>query len=366
MEEKVNKKILIFCMGGIGDTLMAFPMIKKLKQSYQNFQIDVACMFEGSAYACRGNSDINEAIHLPLYNNFFGGIWRSVGLRKKKYDISMLTFPAYRREYHLVQWFVGAKKRFAHRFKKGFLSELHFLNTGLIDVDESVHNLINNLNLLDLFMENKIGNTGKNGNAKKDDTLEYSLVLNNEDREFGERFIKEIGWEKENIIGIHPGSTNSPAALLRRWPADRYVEVIKFLKEKTRAKVLIFLGREESGLVKGFQSLEDDSCKLIYGNGFGKTLGILSQIKLLICNDNGFGHLAVALKKPIVTLWASTNDKWSLPYGKDLVTLIRPPNFTPWYRYDLKRRKPNLVEGGIDRIQTEEVIDCLREKLLNN
>lgn len=67
---------------------------------------------------------------------------------KERYDVSILAFPAYRREYHIVSFILGAKRRIAHRFASGYWSECTFLETDLVPVDESKHNVINNLELL--------------------------------------------------------------------------------------------------------------------------------------------------------------------------------------------------------------------------
>ncbi len=345
-------KILVFCLPGIGDSLMATPMVKLLKEKLPGAEIDVACMLGGVEYVFKNNPNINDIYRLSLYGeNKLKGLMQTLKLRKKKYDVSILAFPCYRREYHLVHFLAGAKKRIAHRFKSGYFTELHWLNTDLIEVDENEHNVINNLNLLKalgISWETEI----------KKENIRYDLSLDKEDVEFGKEYVKNLGWENRSIIGIHPGSTNSPAALLRRWPVERYAEVAKFLISEKKKKVLIFVGPDEIDLGSRLSQLvnDKDNCHLLQDISFGQSLGVLDQVEMLICNDNGFGHLAVALGKKIVTLWASTNDKWSLPYDRDLVTLVRPENFKPWYRYDLKRVVPKGLNSGIGKIETSQVM----------
>ena len=53
-------KILIFCLPGIGDALMATPMIKIIKEEIPESQIDIACMFDGIAYVFKNNPLINR------------------------------------------------------------------------------------------------------------------------------------------------------------------------------------------------------------------------------------------------------------------------------------------------------------------
>ncbi len=348
-------KVLILCLPAIGDALMATPMISLLKKKKPEIAIDIACMFEGVRYIFANNKNVDHVYKLSLYNeNPSKGLIQLVSLRKNKYDVSMLIFPSYRREYHIAQWLIGAKKRIAHRFQTGYHSECNFLDTDLITVDEKVHNMFNNLNMLKAF----------NIDWRKEiikEEIKYDFKLNKTDINFGEKQIAQLGWRQNDIIGIHPGSTKSPAALLRRWPVENYAQIIKFLIVQKKKKVLIFSGPDEIDVGKKLHTLVNNpnNCKLINNLKFNDALGLLNQVNLLICNDNGFGHLAVALNKKIITLWASTNEKWSLPYNKKLVTLIRSKESKPWYRYDLKRYVPKDAVGGMEMITVNEVMHAI-------
>ncbi len=348
-----GNRIIIFCLPGIGDALMATPMIKLLKQNYPEAKIDIATMFGAASYVFKNNPNINEIFQLSLYGqNQWQGLKQAMRLKRHQYDFSLLAFPAYRREYHFIHWLAGAKRKIAHQFNKGYWSEFNFLATDLVAVNEDEHNVINNMNLL-----KPLGIDWEKLVDKS--SLRYNLILDKADLEYGERFIQKTGWEKEKIAGIHPGSTKSPAALLRRWPVERYAKVAKFLISNGK-KVIIFVGPDEQDIGQKLNKLvNDNNCILNINRKFGQSLGILRRVDLLICNDNGFGHLANALGRPIITLWASTNDKWSLPYYQKLVTLIRPQNFQPWYRYDLKTSIPKKAKGGMKKIKISSVIKAI-------
>ncbi|TSC88398.1 MAG: heptosyltransferase II [Microgenomates group bacterium Gr01-1014_16] len=350
-------KILVLCLPAIGDGLMITPMIRVLRKRFPNAEIDVACMMGGVQYVFKNNPYISQVHFLSIYTkNWVRGIFQILSLRKRKYDVSILSFPSYRREYHWVQAVIGAKKSIAHLFSTGYWLEFNFLNTDLVAVDEASHNVINNLNLtyaLDIdwrkYLEEK--------------NVRYDLKLDTLDIDFGKDYVKRLGWSNKKIVAIHPGSTNSPAALLRRWPSDRYAQVARYLIRKNY-KVIIFAGPEEKEVGNELERfVHSKQCHLVDNVNFNQSLGILNQMDLLVCNDNGFGHLANALGKEIVTLWASTNDKWSLPINKKLVTLVRAPKFIPWYRYILKRSIPKGVSGGMEQIQVKEVIEAIEKTL---
>lgn len=131
------------------------------------------------------------------------------------------------------------------------------------------------------------------------DEIKYDLILDQEDVVFGKKYIENLNWQNQKIIGLHPGSTLSPAALLRRWPVERYAETAKYLIKEKSWKVLIFVGPDEVKLRDKLYNLISDkvNCNLVKNLKFNQTMGILNQVDLLICNDNGFSHLAVALSK---------------------------------------------------------------------
>lgn len=350
-------KILVFCLPAIGDALMATPMIKLLKQKYPKAQIDIAYMFDAVEYVFKNNPNIHKAYKLSLYtfyNNKYLVLKQLLNLRNKRYDLSILAFPSYRREYHLIQYVIGAKRRIAHFFHlKGYWTECNFFNTHLIAFDEKEHNVINNLNLLkalNINWQDEIQRT----------YINYDFTLDKKDNLFGKKYLSRLTSGNKNIISVHPGSTTSPAALLKRWPIDRYAKVINYLIKDKKSHVLVFVGENEIELGRALlqQIKSRNNCTLIENINFEQAVGILNNTDMLICNDNGFGHVAVAFKKPIITLFAPTNHIWTLPFNTNgLVKLINPVVFKPWYRYELKRQVPNGAISGMDKITVRQVIN---------
>lgn len=354
-------KILILCLPGVGDALMVTPMVKTLRTEFPQAQIDLLCIFDGVAYVYKNNSHIDNVFFVSLYKqNRLVGLIRLIPFRNKKYDASILCLPAYRKEYHLVQWFIGAKKRIAHKFKRGYFSEFNFLDTDLIPLDENEHHVINNLNLLNALGVNWEGKYKQNLSSKSGKRLdfEYDLKLDKEDIDFGKKYIKNLGWEKEEIIGFHPGSINSPMGLMRRWPIKNFAELGRYLV-KNGKKVIIFVGPEELDIRIKLKKMIDDSkdSNLVENIKFNQSVGILSQVSLLVTNDNGFGHLANGLKIKTILLVGPTNQKWCSPYDKNYCRIIRKARFDPWFRNDLKADDPvpKGAKSGMEDIKVEDV-----------
>ena len=350
-------KVLIFCLPGIGDALMATPMIRVLKNAHPRAHISVVTMFPAVSYLFKNNSAVNDVYYLPIYKtNKFIGVQSVLALRRKRFDVSILAFPAYRREYHIVQILAGAKKRLSHRFRKGFFSELHFLNTDLIPVSEDEHNVINNLNILKLL------NVDWKEKYTKS-SFRYELTLDKEDIKFGEEYVARTGWDKRSIVGIHPGSINSLAGVLKRWPIEHFAKTAKHLI-KMKKKILIFFGPFETQLGKKLFRLINDStnCQLIENTSFNQSLGILKKLNFLISNDNGFAHLANALSVRSIILFGPTKIEWCSPYDKTITIPIRKASFTPWFRNDMKvTNPPKGAKSGMEAITVDDVIKKVGE-----
>jgi ADP-heptose:LPS heptosyltransferase len=353
-------RIAVFCLPGIGDGLMATPMIDLLRKKMPDSKIDVITMFEGIKYVFKNNSCVDNVYNLPLYKkNKLIAVLELLKLRKNNYDISILAFPGYRKEYHIVQWLVGAKKRIAHIFNKGYWKEWNFLDTDHVLLDYNIHNVINNMNLLSALKIDWRKEVSEND-------LTYKFKLDKKDESFGSKFLISLGWDKKEVIGIHPGSTASKAGLYRRWPIKYYKEVIDKIIEKYKKNVIIFAGPEEKELGKElFDSVKNRKhCIFLNNVSFGQAVAVLSKMSLLIANDNGFGHLANALNVFSIILYGSTNPILSAPYNKRIFVSIRKAKFTPWFRNDVKANNPPLgVKSGMESIKPNDVFIEI-EKLL--
>ncbi len=350
-------KILILCLPGIGDALIATPMIELLRKKFPKARIDILCMFETVSYIFKNNHDIDNVYFLPLYTeNKIKSVFNLLKLRKEKYDVSILAFPAFRKEYHVVHRIIGAKKRISNKFRRGYFKEFNFLETDLVEVDENVHNVINNLNLLRAL--------GLNWEKySKNKTFSYKLILNKTDVIFGKEYLRDIGWKGESIIGFHPGSIDSPAGVLKRWPVENFTILAKKLIARNK-KVLIFCGPFEKPLgnriVQGVSDVKN--CRLVNVASFGQSLGILQNLNLFISNDNGFAHISNALKVKNIVLFGPTNPSWCSPYNMRYSTSIRKARFTPWFRNDIKvTDNPKGVRSGMEEIRVSDVLSKLEE-----
>lgn len=123
-------------------------------------------------------------------------------------------------------------------------------------------------------------------------------------------------------VAIHPGSKDG----FKRWPARNFIKVGKELQAKGYR---IFLSGTEKELIEEIRSQIPDS---IYFQGLDlhAFADKLSQVELLISNDTGPVHLALALGIPLIALYGATDSRLCGPHlAKKAVALQAPPTCFP-------------------------------------
>ncbi|MBC04561.1 MAG: hypothetical protein CMJ34_14850 [Phycisphaerae bacterium] len=128
------------------------------------------------------------------------------------------------------------------------------------------------------------------------------------------------------IIGIVPGGSKIP----KRWPAERFAESIRRLGDRIGSCVLLG-GPDELDLLRDLHARcdtpEHPPVRNLADEGLSlATLrGVIDSCDVLICNDTGPRHLAIATGTPTVALFGPTDHRWTLiPGAKERLLLAEP------------------------------------------
>ena len=193
-------RILIIALPGLGDVLMSTPMIKLLRENFKNAEIEALTMQKATCEILETNPNLNNVYYFDFFEaGYFGSTKYLLKNFRGKYDVSITIYPSYRKHYHVVSYLIGAKRRIAHRFNKGYFNEFHFLNTDLVDAEENKHNVINNVNLLRPLNVNITENKIKK--------LNLEIYLTDDEEEKGRIFFEKNDVDYDKAIFIHNGSS---------------------------------------------------------------------------------------------------------------------------------------------------------------
>src|SRR4051812_310589 len=96
-------KILVISLAGIGDTLLATPLIRSMRAQLPDAVIDVMARWPGSRDLLAGNPHVNRVHQKDLIQDGLISnlrfLWR---LRREHYDVSISAYPQGKIEYRVI------------------------------------------------------------------------------------------------------------------------------------------------------------------------------------------------------------------------------------------------------------------------
>ncbi|AFH50366.1 ADP-heptose:LPS heptosyltransferase [Ignavibacterium album JCM 16511] len=292
-------------LSGIGDALMFTPALKILRQELPNSEIDVLVMFGGAKDIFKNNPNVNNLIHFNFINEGTIRSLRFVLSLRKKYDVIINVYPSNRKEYNLISFLIGAKKRVAVDYLRMNKQNFGWLNNITIKENDSLHNVQTNIRMIEKLIDKKIPEEPK-----------LELFLTEEDLNYAESFFQEKKIsENDFIIGIHPGCATLKNHIKRRWEPEKFSQLANLLIKNYSAKILIFGGPEESELKRQVKNnIHSDYTIIIETDTLNQSSAIMKRCDLFITNDSALMHIASALSLPIVAIIGPTNVSYIHPW----------------------------------------------------
>jgi ADP-heptose:LPS heptosyltransferase len=352
-------KILIVSLAGIGDTLLATPLIRGLRRGFPDAQIDVLAMWGGARQILEGNPLVNT-IHQKnfIQEGRLATLRYLLQLRREHYDVSLNIHPQGKRVYRVVAWLIHARRRFTHTYEnKNFLDGL--LATDSIPQDYSIHTIDNNLNFLPLL----------GLPAPKD--LEMELYLSPAEKDWAQNFVRANALEGKQVLGVHVGSGKTKNLMFKRWPVDNYAAVLKqTLARFPNLIALLFGGPEEKSENETLlKSVNNPRLLPVPSRTTKEAAAVLGHCAAFLSVDNLFMHLAAAMKVPRqIIIESPTFNETIFPYHRPF-QLVRNPmvdgKSLDYYRYDGRD-----IAGGEEHLRacmrsiTPEMVVSVIEKQL--
>lgn len=349
-------KILVISLAGIGDTLIATPLLVELRANYPEASIDALVMYPQSKDLLESNPNVDR-IHQK--NLLKCGRWETLkflwSLRKNQYDISINTHPQSRIHYRIAAYIVGAKVRISHVYEC-FTFIDRFLVTGWLPQDYTRHSIDNNFDILPFVGGKKL---------KADHAMDF--YLKPEEERFAEDFLAGHHLRGKKLLGIHVGSGGTKNLPLKRWPLKNHAGLVRRLnKERPDIHVLLFGGPEEA---------KDHEVVLAQANrgltieaktrNLRETAALMKHCDAFLSVDTALMHLAAALKmRNQIVIEAPTLNVTNWPYGNQF-TLVENPAVhgrnLDYYRYDggdIKGTREELI-AAMESVKVGDVFDVV-------
>lgn len=142
------------------------------------------------------------------------------------------------------------------------------------------------------------------------------LKLNEEELSFAEQFAQRnnLG-DTETIIGFNTGA--GTRWQYKSWSVDYTVNLIELIKEKVKAKVILFGGPSEKERNRLIVSrVQESVVDAGTGNSLREFVALVNLCNLMVVSDSLALHVAAALGKKVVALFGPTSSTEIELYGK--------------------------------------------------
>jgi heptosyltransferase-2 len=295
--------ILVRSPNWLGDALMTTPVLHRLRKQFP--QSSIAVLAKPWVSAVFGSSpDVDEVI---LYQNP-GPHQGMRGMRRLAQGIKARGFDTV---IHFPHSFESAWISFISRIPRriGYASEGRgILLTHRLTLSRALkaeHQVPFFFHLLEPLGIKERPHPEKNP---------LEMTISAKDRLKAEIRLQDLNiFPEDQLIGLAPGAVYGSA---KCWPLERFGALAEALIKSRGAKVLL--------LGTGVDTLAGSGQEVVPGPGFfnlldrtdlGEALALIQKCRLVICNDSGLMHAAVALRVPLVALFGPTNRARTGPWG---------------------------------------------------
>lgn len=337
-------KILVLSLKGLGDTLMALPLLRAVAAARPGARLTVLVPDRTCEELLRGLTYVTAlrvGFRRPgpgLIAQVLRLLWR---LRAERFDASVTTFPSNRPWYNLLARWAGAPLRATHAYAHRPLATLACLQNRRVPAVPPRHEVEHNLDLLAAL--------GLPAPAAPDLAYEPAAA----DKNFAGDFFASNKLAGAKVLGLHPAV--NPAQVYKAWSPAAVRTLAAFAdwaEAEQGLKVLVFCGPDEK---EAAAALLSNAARrhLIFGGGtLGQTAALIARCALFVNTDSGLGHLAAAVGTPVVTVFGPANPAMTRPYGRRNQVVTPDLPCAPCYDYPYASTRPRVKCGGLD---------CLRD-----
>lgn len=354
------KKFLIINPFGIGDVLFTTPVIHTLKDAFAGVKIGYLCnrrsapILEANPYLDYLFVYERDEFEALRRKSFFAWIKKLTAflreIKKERFDVAF-DF-SLNTQYGFFSWYAGIKERLGYDFKKRgrFLTKkislAGYAEKHIVDYYADLLKYIG----LDLKYRN------------------LELYLKDEDIRRAEEILvnNNIG-PSDFLAAIIPGAGRSwgKDAPFKHWPAENFAELADKLVENYKAKIIIMGDFSERQISKKIlERMRYEAVDLTGMTTLGELAALLKRMKLVVTNDGGPLHMAVALGVKTVSIFGPVDERLYGPYppSQERIVVKKDVSCRPCY---MNFRMPicRYDRQCLKSINTEDVFDAVRKLL---
>ena len=358
--ERTRERILVFRIGQLGDMIVGLPAMRAIRERWPNAYITLLCdVHPGEKYVLGNeifrNAGLFDSFELYVVPNksagFIAGLFTRLSLllrlRRQKFTKLFYLTPTLRSQEQ-----IDRDRRF---FRAAGLEEFH----GMEDFPEVPQKkagtpLASLGHEADLLLA-RLTKSGITIPASNRGSLD--LGLNEEDNAAVDRWLTSLPSENgRRWIGVGPTS-KMPA---KRWPIERFREVVQLLIEQYDLWPVVFGGAEDNLIAAQLLESWRRGYNAAGSLGVRAAAAALARCDLYLGNDSGTMHLAACAQIPCVAIFSSRDwpGAW-YPYNVEARVFRSDIECEGCYLVECVERQNECLK----RISVEQVLSACRELL---
>ena len=174
--------------------------------------------------------------------------------------------------------------------------------------------------------------------------------------------LPEISTSSSPLVILVPGGA---FGLSKCWPVNRFAETADRLIDKYNATVVISVAPNHTE-----QKIADEICSMAKNRLYslaqtpltmGELKALFARADLVIANDTGPRHIAIAFERKIISLFGPNNPAWTQTGYKDELQIIGKGKCAPCEKPECKMDKHICMESI-----SIETVHQAAETILNN
>lgn len=292
----MTERIAIFRALQLGDMLCAVPALRALRQAKPAAHIALIGLPWAQSFVTRYAHLVDELIIFPGAIGFpeqmetdehLDGFWQD--MRARRFDLAIQMHGSGGVANHIVG-------RMGARANAGFVQPGELKRDGLfVEWPDTLNEILRYTTLM-----NALGIDSQN--------TDLEIPLTDEDLAEYHRLSRVFGLRPDRLVLIHPGA-QLPS---RRWPAERFAHVASALADDNWQIAITGAASEHMLAADVATAMKGRAINLAGKTSLGGLAALVSNARLVVCNDTGLSHVAAAMKtRSVVIASGSDTRRWA-------------------------------------------------------
>lgn len=293
----------------VGDTVMSLPAMRELRRIFPDASITawVPSNLADLVRAAAVSDDVlsfDKDRHGPITRPF-----RTMRvLHARRYDMAVLFQNAF--EAALTVFLAGIPIRAG--YPTDLRGPLLTMRASLTEEIKKKHQVFYYLGITDSL------DSVFHGNEQPSSRIpDCSIFLNVDQLSLARDLLVSEGTDLGRpLFTLCPGSVNSEA---KRWPSDSFARLADLISGRLNGQVVFLGAAGERSLVESIQAkmTTQGSMNLAGETGIVTSMAVMHLSRLVVSNDTGSAHLAVAASAKVLTIFGPTVPGATAPFGPD-------------------------------------------------